>query len=339
MDIENNSWISEDFTPHLVSVIIPTYNRARYLQEAIQSVICQTYRPIECIVVDDGSTDNTKEVVEKFIAENHKDFVVNYIFQENLGSQVARNTGTKASTGQFIQYLDSDDLLYPDKVKTQVQFLNDNKDCDGVWGGWAKGTVEKNELIESIAREDLLTQFLTEHCIHTLSFLMRRNLVDKIGPWDVAIKRNQEIDFQVRGLLSGANYKCQTQICGLWRIHNGARIGNTTGLKDFMNFYQKWERILTEKGLFNNQMKKNISTIYYWAALQSNNKFDATAAKILAEALRLNQDIPFANSRKMKLFRRFLPTGVSIRIWLFCSKRNISKKDIRNFPEQEMNRI
>jgi glycosyltransferase involved in cell wall biosynthesis len=297
----------------LVSVIIPTYNRSAFLKEAIESVIAQTYRPIECVVVDDGSTDNTKEVVEEIANTADRNFKLLYIFQENSGSQVARNTGTKASSGEYIQYLDSDDLLFPHKIENQVTFLQEHKDCDGVWGGWAKGTPEKNEIIKSLARADLLTQFLTEHSIHTLGFLMRRSIVEKIGAWDEKIKRNQEIDFQVRGLLAGANFQYQSQIGGLWRIHEGERIANTTGGKEFLKFYQKWEKILIEKGLFNEQMKKNIARTYFWQSNKKENVSDSF--RLLQEAVRLDPKIPFMQSPKMRILHKTIGLRNALRIW------------------------
>lgn len=96
-----------------VSVIIPTYNYGRFLGEAIQSVLDQTFTDFELIVVDDGSTDNTKEVVSSF-----KDSRIKYIFQENCGVSAAQNTGIRASTGEYIAILGSDDKWFPENLET-----------------------------------------------------------------------------------------------------------------------------------------------------------------------------------------------------------------------------
>ncbi|MGN6614043.1 MAG: glycosyltransferase family 2 protein, partial [Candidatus Nitrosocosmicus sp.] len=290
----------------LVSIVIPTYNRSAFLKEAIQSVISQTYRPIECIVVDDGSTDNTKEVVEKIRNTIDESFNLLYIFQENSGSQVARNTGTKASSGEYIQYLDSDDLLYPEKLEKQIYFINDHTEVDGVFGDWEMGTPGKKEFIEAWDSENMITQLLTERVVHTLAFLFRRRIVTKIGEWDVNIKRNQEVDFQVRGLLEGAKFKHQKLTCGLWRIHQGERIANTTGLKDYLNFYHKWESLLSTNGLFKVKVRNSIAHTLFWLATQNIEKKDFYRVKVLKKAIELNPDIPFYNSRKMKFLRMFL---------------------------------
>lgn len=321
----SNNWIDiNSFKPGLVSVIIPTYNREAYLKEAIHSVYDQTYRPIECIVVDDGSTDNTKEEVEEIGKTVDENFNLLYIFQKNSGSQVARNTGTKASSGEYIQYLDSDDLLYAEKLEKQVQYLGENLQCDGVFGNWEMGTPEEKKSINAWDSDDMVTQLLTEKIIVNFSFLMRRQIIDKIGGWDVNIKRNQEIDFQVSGLLEEANYQYQSQSCGLWRIHTGDRIANTTGAKEFLKFYDKWEKILSQKGLFNEKMKENISNTYLWLAWENtkNKNEKKVSTNLLAAAFRLNPDIPFANSKKMKFIRQILPLKSCIKLWWFWAKRN-----------------
>lgn len=102
-----------------VSVIIPAYNNAEYLREAIQSVLKQTYAHLELIVVDDGSPDHTQDIVREF-----KDPRIRYIVHdENRGLSAARNTGICASTGEIIALLDGDDLFHPDKLATHVRFL------------------------------------------------------------------------------------------------------------------------------------------------------------------------------------------------------------------------
>src|SRR3989338_7627565 len=105
-----------------VSVIIPTYNSAKYLKEAITSVICQTYSNIEIIVIDDGSTDNMKEVVASFGDRIH------YRYQENCGAAAARNHGLKLTQGNYIAFLDADDVWKPEKIQKHVNYLYSHPD-------------------------------------------------------------------------------------------------------------------------------------------------------------------------------------------------------------------
>ena len=97
----------------LVSVIIPVYNGENYLSQAIDSVIDQTYSPIELIIVDDGSTDKSKEIASSYSQ-------VNYVYQENQGVAIARNTGIFKSQGEYIAFLDQDDIWTANKLKLQV---------------------------------------------------------------------------------------------------------------------------------------------------------------------------------------------------------------------------
>jgi len=108
----------------LVSVIIPAYNRADSVG-AIQSVIDQKYRPLEVIVIDDGSTDDTRKVVCPFLQENDE-LSISYYYQSNGGVSAARNTGINKSKGKYISFLDSDDILLPNKIDHQVDILTKN---------------------------------------------------------------------------------------------------------------------------------------------------------------------------------------------------------------------
>jgi glycosyltransferase involved in cell wall biosynthesis len=114
-----------------VSVVITCYNHGSFLAEAIRSVQRQTYQPIEIIVVDDGSTDNTSEVAKGFPE-------VNYIFQRNAGLSAARNTGVTASLGKYIVFLDADDWLYTEAIAINLNHLKRNKNCVFVSGGHDK---------------------------------------------------------------------------------------------------------------------------------------------------------------------------------------------------------
>ena len=103
-----------------ISAIIPTYNNAEFLQEAIESVLAQTYKDIEIIVVDDGSTDNTEDVVKNYAGK------LTYIRQENAGPAKARNTGILQAKGEYIAFLDADDSWLPNKTEEQLKVLEDN---------------------------------------------------------------------------------------------------------------------------------------------------------------------------------------------------------------------
>lgn len=110
-----------------VSVIIPTYNCARFLPEAIESVLAQTYQDFEIVVVDDGSTDQTEQVVARYQPG------VIFIQQENQGPGAARNRGLRTVTGEYIVFLDADDILMPEKLEMQARFLDHHPEVDVVY--------------------------------------------------------------------------------------------------------------------------------------------------------------------------------------------------------------
>lgn len=114
----------------LVSVVIPAYNSESFLQSAIESVLNQTYPSIEVIVVDDGSTDMTSDVVHSFSS----DLPIRYLRQEHSGQSAARNLGAQESQGEFLGFLDSDDMWTFDKIQLQVDALRASPDLDMVFG-------------------------------------------------------------------------------------------------------------------------------------------------------------------------------------------------------------
>jgi glycosyltransferase involved in cell wall biosynthesis len=170
----------------LVSTIIPVYNRAVFLRQAVESVLNQTYRPIEVILVDDGSTDDTayaiSEIVTLFPSE------VRSVRITNRGPGGAREQGRILAKGKFIQYLDSDDELLPCKFELQVKALRENPDCGVAYGKTRlidqNGNVLKAPFKSSgIAMDYLFPALLVDRWWNTMTPLYRREVCDAVGPW------------------------------------------------------------------------------------------------------------------------------------------------------------
>ena len=193
-----------EIIPNLVSTIIPTFNRPQMLREAVQSVLDQTYRPIEIIIVDDGSTDNTPDVARS-LQEQHPD-VIRVHLKENSGAGPTREAGRKLARGEFIQYLDSDDLLRPKKFELMVQALQDNPDCGAAYGyicvhPRGRPPLEKPYKASGDTRETLFPWLLSDRWWNTDCPLYRRSVTDEIGPWtDLRWSQDWEYDARVAAL-------------------------------------------------------------------------------------------------------------------------------------------
>jgi cellulose synthase/poly-beta-1,6-N-acetylglucosamine synthase-like glycosyltransferase len=206
------SGVADDWLPALsveglVSVIVPTFNREKLIARALDSVAAQTYRPVELIVVDDGSQDRTAAVAREWIAANERqDFSCRLIVQANAGPAAARNAGIQASSGQYIQYLDSDDFLHPQKLALHVILLRDNPQFGYVWSPHVQfydepksGFMKCYDLdqLKIIAKKIYsVTIFSTTGTL--LGGLYRRALHAFAGPLNPNLTVAEDIEFAIR---------------------------------------------------------------------------------------------------------------------------------------------
>jgi glycosyltransferase involved in cell wall biosynthesis len=182
-----------------VSVVIPTYNYGRFIADAIRSVVAQTLAPVEIIVVDDGSTDDTAAVVGEF-GEN-----VKYIFQKNGGVCSARNLGVAESQGELIAFLDADDIWEPTKLEKQVAKFDASEDIGLVHCGMRVFDSDSGETIflyldggeEGVAENLLLWEDSAVNVSGSV-ILVNRKAFDKVGGFDTEIKCGEDWDFCYR---------------------------------------------------------------------------------------------------------------------------------------------
>ena len=199
----------------LVSVIVASYNYGHYILFALDSLAAQTYKNWECIVVDDGSIDNTREVVEAYA---QKDARVRYLHQENAKQAAARNNGLRNATGDYFLFMDADDLIEPHKFERQVEYLEQNPNVDivysdarffptenpserlySMWGEnkpWQPG-------ITGCGREVLLP-LLGLNNILVNAALTRRSMVERVGLFDETLPPVEDWDFWLRCAEAGA---------------------------------------------------------------------------------------------------------------------------------------
>jgi glycosyltransferase involved in cell wall biosynthesis len=180
----------------LVSIIIPNYNHAQYVGDAIQSVLDQTYRNFEIIVIDDGSTDNSREVIGRFGNS------IRAIYQQNQGLSAARNTGISAAKGAYIGVLDADDMYEPDFMSTMVSLLQDHPDANGIYCGYQFVDHWNNPLPQIEARSvppDRLHQALVDgNFLVPESMFVRRYCYEVIGFFDESLRALEDLDMWLR---------------------------------------------------------------------------------------------------------------------------------------------
>lgn len=217
--------------PGLVSIIVPVHNRGGMLREAVGSALAQTYRPIEIIIVDDGSTDDTPQVIAALAAEHPE---VRSTRRENGGPGLARETGRQLAEGEFIQYLDSDDLLMPHKLELQVAALRGDERAGVAYGITRYRDAAGKEILctwkpANQVQRHMFPSFLVARWWETSTPLYRRVLTDAAGPWtDLRLEEDWEYDARVAALGSELTYV--PEVVAEHRDHEQGRLSRGAAL-------------------------------------------------------------------------------------------------------------
>jgi len=189
----------------MVSIVIPAYNVEKYLQATIDSALSQTIKDKEIIIVDDGSTDGTLELASKY-----KNTAIKLISQPNRGASAARNTGFRASKGDYIQFLDADDILEPSKISQQLKLVATHGDdviYSGRWGLFygseSTALFDANELWNNFENpiDWLVTAWSKMKWMHPSAWLTSRKLIESAGLWDESLSLHDDGEFFCRVLL------------------------------------------------------------------------------------------------------------------------------------------
>jgi glycosyltransferase involved in cell wall biosynthesis len=192
----------------LVSIIIPVFNNANHLEETIQSALNQSWTNKELIIIDDGSTDNSLEIAKRFSGTTVKVFG-----QSNNGASSARNRGLKEANGDYIQFLDADDLLSKEKIENQLEMLRGKPNsllCSGSWGRFTND-IQQTKYISGQLWKDLtpyhwiLTSLNTSEMIPLHSWLIPREIIVQAGAWDEDLSYNDDGEFMSRVILKSTN--------------------------------------------------------------------------------------------------------------------------------------
>ncbi len=242
----------------LVSVIVPAFNAAAYLPEALNSILGQTYPHVEVVVVNDGSTDESAAVLAQFQAQDPR---VRVVHQQNLGLPSARNTGIQASHGEFLAYLDADDTIHPEKIERQLAYLQQHPETDLVYSDYCRADQDLRLLSEEvigIKRLPLHEAYVYTNVFPVMSPLLRRTLADRVGRFDPSLRAAEDWDYWLRCERAG-RFGYLPGFLSVYRIHG------TQMHKDY-EFMLKYCRMAAAKNFPKNSRsyRRMIGSVLWW---------------------------------------------------------------------------
>ncbi|HKP81864.1 MAG TPA: glycosyltransferase [Pyrinomonadaceae bacterium] len=227
-------------TEIVVSVIVPSYNYAHFIGATFESLQAQTFPNWECIVIDDGSTDDTAEVVARFMKTDSR---IRFFRQSNRRQAAARNNGFTQMSGKYVQFLDADDLLESRKFERQVEYLEAHRDVEIVYGDTRYFETDRpDELLYTMYGEnrpwqpglsgsgsDMLLPLVRRNTVIINAALTRRTLVERVGLFDEELPPIEDWEFWIRCALAGAQFRFEDfeETFALVRSHRASSSKNT----------------------------------------------------------------------------------------------------------------
>ena len=305
-----------------VSIIIPTYNRAHIITETLKSVKNQIYKNWECIIIDDGSLDNTVEVIKRYIARDPRFKYISREKYQKKGAASCRNIGLELCSGKFIQFLDSDDIIANDKLKKQVELLSKKKSLTFSICKW--GRISNNGE-KKIIHYKLPTYFSTSRPIELLnvfgncatylplhSFLFHKKLINKAGYWNEKLTNNDDGEFITRICLKSKGMFFVPETIVYYRTGEQNRLSNLNDSQNISSFIEAWnlidDIIFAETSIKNHTSVKNARNDLF-TKLSLQNKKLTKKHKIFCQRRRSNISrliLKILNKLKIwKLLRKF----------------------------------
>lgn len=303
-----------------VSVIISTYNRAGRLDQALKSVLAQTYRDFEIIVVDDGSTDHTRDTVGKYAGQ------VRYIYQENAGHASAKNAGVAAARGEYIAFLDDDDVWLPRKLELQVTVLKDHPDVDVIYGAGYKVWGDFRTLFSCEAPPSdphwIIHRLLRGNFFGICSVMIRAKALRATGCFHARHGPCDDWDMWLRIAARGHRFAAISEPIWEYRFHDANMGSNTERLQagrvsvlgEFFAAPETPERLKLQRNYYLSRLYVKIGDDYY--AMQQFGK----ARTAWGQALRLD---PTVITPALMFFAAKSLAGVRILNWARHAKRAI----------------
>ena len=282
-----------------VSVVIPAYNCARFLEDAVKSVLAQKYENFELIIIDDGSTDETVEVISRFSGP------VRCIRQQNQGRAQARNVGLRNATGVYIAFLDADDIWEPDHLARSVQFLETHPSIGLVHGEVKAIDADGQELVhksllriyrqERKRRGDYFS-LLFCYAIFSSAVVFRRVCLERTGFFDPAFQICEDYEWYLRFSLYSQIGLMEKPSTAKYRLHSGNVVSQydpKTIAKTYVAILGKHLQLIDEKYTGENYRKFRSRILMKLAEFQLTDLGKSEARNLLLEALRLDPRVIF----------------------------------------------
>lgn len=261
----------------LISVIIPTYNRAQFIGETLDSVLAQTYENWECIVVDDGSNDNTVEIVQAYSKKDNRIELYHRPSKKPKGASSCRNFGFEKSKGMYVQYLDSDDILDKSKIFNQVEILKKRSIYSTATCKWGYFLDHSNLMlrfkyqfntyksfnkgIDLLNTFGLYNEFFPPHV-----YLIPRKTIEKAGIWNENLTNNDDSEFLTRVILNSDSIEFSPNAKVYYRFGNENKLSTLDNKKKILSAIASWkliEEYLNIRFLRNSFYVNNMKFILY----------------------------------------------------------------------------
>ncbi|TFI53612.1 glycosyltransferase [Mastigocladus laminosus UU774] len=318
----------------LVSVIIPCFNAERWLKEAIDSCLQQTYPNIEILVIDDGSTDNSLEIIKTY---------GNKVIWKSLphqGGNHVRNYGFHLSKGEYIQYLDADDYILPKKISRQVNFL-EKTGADVVYGDWrykhhyADGTSFLGPIQIAKTQTDILESLLANWWTAVASLLYRRSAVKNSGGWDEKLLAAQDRDFFLSVVMNGAKVVYQPGCYAVYRRYGNVTVSTLSKSRwiECQNLVlQKAQNTLVQSNKLTLKYRYALAVSYFELARESLKVDYSMYPRFLEKTLILSPDFKHKSKRiAYNLIQKILGFRHTERIFFLLSSLKKLLKSLNQF--------
>jgi len=292
-----------------VSILIPCYNSEAHLAETIESALGQTWPSCEIIVVDDGSTDKSSEIARSYEGEG-----VRVIAQSNQGAPAARNRALEAATGEYIQYLDADDLLHPRKIEAQISALREQSSrtlavSSTVYfqdeespeeGRRAKGDGHIPWLTSEDPVQWLINLWMPGRgwgMVQTGAWLVPSGVAEEAGPWDEQLTRDQDGEYFTRVVLASSGIQYVGEGCVYYRNHNETRVSGNQSRRAFESLLRsintRQECLLPRTSVGNRKEAQFAIARCYWkTAVRALPLYDDISEEAMNRAQRLGMSEP-----------------------------------------------